>query len=386
VSPGRIGIFAHSTNPRGGVVHALHLAEALCDAGREATLLAPTLPGGDLFRAPRCRFIPIPARPVVGVAAMVAQRIAEIGAFLRQPGAPRFDIYHAQDPISANALADLTSAGVIGGFVRTAHHLDTYTDPRLAAWQDRAVIEAAQLCCVSDLWQARLWQRYGRTATNVGNGVDLARFGQSSDTADLRARLGLPPKLATGRVLLVIGGIEARKNTLNVLRAFQLLYAARSDVRLLIAGGATLLDHGAERARFAEAFAATQAADAVHLAGIIADADMPALYRLADALVYASRDEGFGLCPLEAMAAGRPVILSARPPFTEHFTAADAVFTDPDDPAAIADAMHQALDKEVAERLGRRGPGIAGRFGWDRVAASHMPIYDAFAKQEHLNA
>jgi glycosyltransferase involved in cell wall biosynthesis len=232
------------------------------------------------------------------------------------------------------------------------------------------------------MWRDRLAQRYGRYATVVGNGVDAAHFMPGHESGDLRLRLGLPP----GRVLLVIGGIEARKNTLNVLRAFQRLHARLPDVRLLIAGGATLLDHGAEQAAFVAALAEGSAADAVHLAGVIADADMPALYRLADALVYVSREEGFGLCPLEAMASGRPVVLSARPPFTEHFTDSDAVFTDPDDPTAIAAAMGLALDPFVAQTLGRRGPTTAARFRWSHVAAAHRPIYDTAPQQERSYA
>ena len=207
---------------------------------------------------------------------MVAQRIGEVTRFLTAPGAPHFDIHHAQDPITANALADLTQAGTIRRFIRTMHHLDHFDDPRLAAWQDRAIRAAAHLCCVSQLWQTRIRQMFDREAETVGNGVDTNRFSPTpgpSDT-DLRARIGLPE---TGRVLLAVGGVEPRKNTLNILRAFQLLHATNPDVRLLIAGGATLLDHSAHRAAFETIFATSSAADAVHLAGIVDDSDMPAL-------------------------------------------------------------------------------------------------------------
>jgi glycosyltransferase involved in cell wall biosynthesis len=155
---------------------------------------------------------------------------------------------------------------------------------------------------------------------------------------------------------------------------------------LLIAGGATLLDHGATRAEFDAAFAATPAADAVHLAGVIDDADMPALYRLADALVFPSRDEGFGLCALEAMASGCPAIVSNRPPFTEHFSPDDALFTNPDDPMSIEATMHLALDPARSETLRTRGPETAARFGWHHVAKAHLPLYEAFATQELMDA
>jgi glycosyltransferase involved in cell wall biosynthesis len=92
------------------------------------------------------------------------------------------------------------------------------------------------------------------------------------------------------------------------------------------------------------------------------------------------------LCALEAMACGIPAIVANRAPFTEHFSAEDCLFTNPDDPTAIAAAMRQALSPHIATRLRRRGPMIAARFGWDRVAASHAPLYTAFADREVSHA
>ena len=77
----------------------------------------------------------------------------------------------------------------------------------------------------------------------------------------------------------------------------------------MIAGGASLLDHSAYQNEFRAALVAmdSRAANIV-LTGPIADAEMPALYRAASALVFASIKEGFGLCVLEAMACGCAVV------------------------------------------------------------------------------
>ena len=375
----RVAIFAHSTNPRGGVVHAIQLAEGLCEHGVAATLLAPDVSGCGFFRPTRCATVGIPARPVSGTAALVAQRIEEIVAFLSVGHAPLFDVYHAQDPITANALAELVARGRIPRFVRTVHHLDSFADPRLAGWQDCSVQDAAKLFCVSRLFQDRLQRDYGRTATIVGNGVDTQRFSPKTDASDavLRGQLSLD---ADGPVFLALGGLEARKNTLGILRAFLCLGAS---ARLVIAGGATLLDHGDYRATVLAELLASGAADRVTLAGVIENALMPALYRAADALVMTSCMEGFGLCVLEAMACGRPAIASAIAPFTEYLQRDDCLWADPSDPHSIAAAMRAAVP---ALELRRRGPLVAARFGWDRVAARHLPVYEAVCQGELANA
>lgn len=384
-APTRIAILAHSTNPRGGVVHAMQLAEALCDIGAEATLIAPDAEGSGFFRNPNCPSLAIPARREPDVAGMVRRRIAEIGRFLASGAAERFDLFHAQDPISANALADLVAAGRLRGFARTVHHLDRFTDRRLACWQQRGLAAARRVAVVSRLWQQRLAREHGIDATLVGNGVDAQRFSPQPDgrEAVLRGHLGLAA--GDGPVVLALGGIEARKNTRGLLQAFRLLAQDHPRARLVIAGGATLLDHGAYRRSFHDTLAGCGLASRVTLAGVIADADMPALYRLADLVACVSLEEGFGLCAIEAMASGRPVVVSDIAPFTEHLQRSWVAWADPRDPDATGAAMANALRPEIAARLGAAGPGHARGFGWRDVARAHLPFYAALAPRMELS-
>ena len=78
---------------------------------------------------------------------------------------------------------------------------------------------------------------------------------------------------------------------------------------------------------------------------------MPALYRSADALLFPSLKEGFGLAVLEAMASGVPAIVSRIAPFTEYLNEGECLWVDPNDPASIALAMSRALEPETRERL-----------------------------------
>ena len=369
-----IAILAHSTNPRGGVVHAMQLAEALCDAGHDATLIAPDVSGRGFFRRTRCPALAIPARPEPDTVSMVARRIREITDFLQAPATRRFTLFHAQDSISSNALADLAERGVIEGYLRTVHHLDRFEDARLASWQERGLRGARAVGVVSRLWQTRLLESHGIEATLLGNGVDRARFSPAPDgrEAALRSRLGLR---AGDRVVLAMGGIEARKNTLGTLQAVLSLAARDPSLRMVVAGGASLLDHSAQRAAFIALLSASGHADAIVPAGIINDTDMPALYRIADLLACPSVEEGFGLCAIEAMACGCPTLVSRIAPFTEHLEADEAVWVDPHDLGSIRDGIVRALRPDIALRLRRQGPVTAARFDWNTVAARHRDFY-----------
>jgi glycosyltransferase involved in cell wall biosynthesis len=145
--------------------------------------------------------------------------------------------------------------------------------------------------------------------------------------------------------------------------------------QLVVAGGASLLDHRAE----GEAFRAEAAAaglrigpgETVVLTGPLADAEMPALYRRADVLAMPSLIEGFGLAALEALACGTPAIVSRIAPFTEHFDNGDVEWADPLQPASIADALQRA----VARGRHRCTPAVCRRFSWAASAAHHESLY-----------
>lgn len=245
----RIALLTHSVNPRGGVVHALELARALHEAGRDVTVFAPAAPGDAMFRDVPCRVVlaRVDGRPR-GVAEMVRARIAAIKYALLEHDASGFDVLHAQDSITGNALAELRQSGEIDGFVRTVHHLDVFDDPQLERWQERAWREADQVLCVSAAWAATMRKRLGVDASVVPNGVDVGRFARAreADMQAVRRRFGLHG----APVVLAIGGIEQRKNSIALLDAFARLRGTIPDARLVIGGGASLLDHDAYARRF----------------------------------------------------------------------------------------------------------------------------------------
>lgn len=369
----KIGLLTHSVNPRGGVVHTLELAAALHALGHEVAVFVPAAPGQTLFRsvAHELALVPVAGTPR-DLHTMVASRIDAFERHLRERAdLDRFDIWHAHDGIGANALANLVDAGRIGGFVRTVHHLDDFDDARVMAWQQRSIERAERVLCVSALWVRVLREQHGIGADLVHNGVDLQRFRPEPAPSDrgVAVRLGLRPGAP---LWLAVGGVEQRKNTLRALQAFVLHRQAQPEAQLVIAGGASLLDHGAYQREFAAALQASGAAASVVLTGSVADVDMPALYRLADGLLMPSLREGFGLAVLEALASRTPVVVPRQPPFTEYLADADAQWCDPLDVPSIAAAMQRARQQPLPAL-----PAVCARHGWPASARRHLQIYRA---------
>ncbi len=380
----RIALYTHSTNPRGGVVHTLELGNALAEAGHDVTIHAPDPSGKGFFRGTAARHVSIRSAPAPKLLrGMVAQRVGEIAAHVR--GDRRiYDIHHAQDSINANALADCADSGDIRGFIRTIHHVDQYDDPQLQAWQSRGIRRAENCFVVSQIWQKFLRIEYEIEAEMVPNGVSLKQF--SSDPASHDASVRAALNLRGGPVYLAVGGVETRKNTINIIRAFKNFLTMFPDAQLVIAGGASLLDHSGYQSLFHSELASLGLEDQVLLTGPVADADMPCLYRIADALVFPSVTEGFGLVVLEALATETPVIVSRIAPFTEYLTELDCCFADPHDPISIANAMVRAVSNEgrATALHGRRF--VAGCMGWDKSAAIQLALYQSVLHKESVNA
>lgn len=186
------------------------------------------------------------------------------------------------------------------------------------------------------------------------------------------------------RFLLYLGGFDQRKNLVTLMQAYAgLIYAAQQgdsiaslvqDVPLVIAGRLPARDTRffPNPRRIVRAF---RIEPYVRFIGWVDEEDKPELYTLAEALVFPSLYEGFGLPVLEAMACGTPVIAANAASLPELVGNAGLLVA-PRDVEGLAEAMLRVLqDRELADELGRRAIEKARQFTWEEVARATLDAY-----------
>ncbi len=386
----RIASFTYSTKPRGGVFHTLSLAESLQALGHEVHIFALGKDQQGFFRPTTVPHTLIPfdiPGDEVSLDERIKSYIQTYYDFMTGHLAESFDIYHVQDCVSANAVWRLREDGFIPSFIRTVHHIDDFTTPTLVQCQKDSVYRPNQRIVVSRYWQQRLHDEFGVDSHIIYNGVDLQRFRPPDDTQRRAARtaLGLQNQL----VLMNIGGIEPRKNTIRLVSAFaeahKKLLAAGQAAVLLLVGGETLLDYTPYRIEFFEMLERSnlQLNQDIVLLGTVADDRIPDLYHTADILAFPSVKEGWGLVVLEAMASGLPVLASDLPVFREYLeTEKNALLINPFSEAAITTGiMYLSQDPPLRQRLATNGLQTAAKFSWHQTAAAHEELYQKCIQQ-----
>jgi len=194
------------------------------------------------------------------------------------------------------------------------------------------------------------------------------RFSPRMDKTDelVHSNLGLPR-----RFFLYAGTIEPRKNLVRLIRAYARCCKAGLEHHLVLAGAKGWLCD--------EVYAIPEKlgiSDRVRFTGYVPSRWLPALYRAADAFVYPSLYEGFGLPPLEAMASGTPVITSNTTSLPEVVGEA-ALLVDPASEEDIAQAMLRLVsDAGLRDELRARGLIRASGFSWQKAAEQTTIVYE----------
>ncbi len=175
---------------------------------------------------------------------------------------------------------------------------------------------------------------------------------------------------------LHVGMIHERKNITGLLHAFALFREKQNrHFRLLVAGGKQWWTPEIQKALDSNPFR-----DDILFLGKVSDEDLGKIYRGAEALVFPSFFEGFGIPIVEAFKSGIPVITSDASALPE-IAGGAALLIHPHDTESIASAMMRlAEEKDLRNELINRGHVRAADFSWDKSAATIAEILHRYAR------
>lgn len=234
-----------------------------------------------------------------------------------------------------------------------------------ASLRKAAAVTAVSAATADDL--AACYSFAARRVVVVPNGIPSWVEGRSPS--------GARPRRAP---FLFVGTLEPRKNLERILDAYEIFLAEASELDgteslpdLVLAGGRGWRDSSL-RSRIRSLMAGGK----LRLAGYCDPDRLWELYRSAQALLFPSLHEGFGLPILEAMAAGLPVLTADRGAMAE--VAGDAALTvDPEDTRAIAAGMIRLYrEPGLREELADRGMRRRELWTWQQAARRMVEVYD----------
>jgi glycosyltransferase involved in cell wall biosynthesis len=267
-------------------------------------------------------------------------------------------------------------------FVLTINDLAWETNPDVFPWSIRQRLKvlvrrdarrAARVITVSEHTKRLICERYGLDPERVavahhGAGERFRPIDDPAGRAAVRARYGI-----SDDYLLYVGKIQARKNLVRLLEAFDRVVRARGfPHRLVLVGRRTWMSD-----ETFDAIRRLPTGDRVVITGEVPADDLVQLYNGATALAFPSLAEGFGLPPLEAMACGTPVVSSNATSLPEVVGDAALLF-DPYDVDGLAEALATVMGSiEVRRTLAEQGLRQAARFSNRRMAEQTLGVYEA---------
>ncbi|HVB26614.1 MAG TPA: glycosyltransferase family 4 protein [Mycobacteriales bacterium] len=350
--------------PGGVVAHIRDLAEALEDLGHTVRIMSPVddedavLPA-NLSRAGRT--VPVPYNGSVARLVFGPVSASRVRRWLREGN---FDVLHVHSPesFSLSLLAVMCARGPIVATFHAANPrsrllslLQTPLQTQLEKIQGRIAVSPAA--------RKTLVEHLGGDAVLIPNGVRVARFASA---------VALPGWPGSGGALGFLGRMDEPRKGLDVLLgAFAELAAARSGLRLLLAGPGETEDI---RARVPPALRPR-----LHILGPVSEADKAAFFRSVDLYVAPNTGgESFGIILLEAMASRAPIVASDLEAFRRVLEDGQAGrLAAAGDPVALARSCAELLDSP-ADRAGlvAAGDRVVAGYDWSVVVREVLHVYE----------
>ena len=363
-----VAMLTYSTRARGGVAHALKLSEHLRATGTDVTLYSVAREDDEhalrgYYRETRVPFVIMPYTWHNDVITRLEHMIESyVGALPRD-----HDIYHAQDCVGGTALARMKKEGALPAPVfRTVHHVDDFAEPRLFEFEKRAVRLADHRFVVSEYWKAGLEDGFGLDSEVVYNGIDIDDF------------TDLPPRASTAPTVLFVGGLEPRKGLEFLVLSAPAILERVPDAVIRVVAKAGF--RGVDTVEWFELLAQRAGVrDRIEFHESVSQEALLQFYSDADVVVLPSRNEGWGLSLMEAMACRKPVVaarVGGVPEMVRH--GVDGFLVESGDVAGLArDISSVLLDRDLATRMGAAGRERVAAYSW---ADSARRTADAYAR------
>jgi glycosyltransferase involved in cell wall biosynthesis len=301
----------------------------------------------------------LPVRPTLLVLRSVVEPLLRILDGNDVLFAPNFFLHGDQVPFGRAQVATVHDLA----FVAMPNTVSPATLHGLQQHLPQTLYHADLLISVSDATAGDLVDRLStssRSIRTIHEGVDPG-FADGA-TKD-------PPDETPEAYLLFVSTLEPRKNVIGVLRAFRLMVEWGYQGDLVLVGR-----WGWRTDTIREEIESSPVRHRIHHLDYVDRPHLAALYGGADALLFPSWLEGFGLPLLESMACGTPVVTSGSAAMPE-IAGPAAVYVDPESPHSIASATTALLrDPQHRERLVALGRERAKKFSWDRAAEATAQV------------
>ncbi|MCI0474952.1 MAG: glycosyltransferase family 4 protein [Anaerolineales bacterium] len=383
--------------------HVAALAPALARAGVRVQIVTPRWKGGEL-REPLLPDAPTPRRRALPPSVFrVDPPVMDLGNFFADAQQTNlnlgeqaqalydrvgdFDLIHAHDWLVAFAAMSLKRLHKTP-LLATIHATERGRGRGFLGGEMAHAINGTEWWLTYEAWRVITCSQFMRDEVRnyfnvppdkidiVPNGVDASPFEELDgvDLVEFRARWARPDE----RIVFNVGRVVQEKGAPVIVEAAPRVLAEMPNVKFIIAGKGGSVDDLKRRV------VELGVQDKVNIAGFVSDPDRNRLFKVADAAIFPSLYEPFGIVALEAMAAKCPVIVSAVGGLQEvvrHDVTGVTIF--PNNVESLAWGVLSTLrDRKRARAHAAKAYRVAKKeYHWDRIAAQTIEIYERIARE-----
>lgn len=283
----------------------------------------------------------------------------------------RLDVFHAQHIIPPFCNCNVVATIPDIAYEHYPEFFSRFETLRSKALIRRSAERADHVITVSEYSKNDIARTYHIdpekiTVTHEGAGADFF----PRDKGECQEEVGRKYSIHAP-FLLYVGRLQERKNLRRLLSGYARLRTEGAEEKLVLVGQK---DWMLENIQSHVESLGLQ--DSLKFTGYVPSQDLPVLYNAAEAFVYPSIFEGFGLPVIEAMACGAPVLTSFGSSL-EEVAGNAAILVDPMSEESIARGLGRLVgDRDLRARLGAAGLARSASFSFKRAAEQTIEVYE----------